>query len=173
VQSFDVQDATTDAAILANATGEDSATVCAPHRSYAVALAPPMAADVLKKPRIVLSDLISEIAWHENIDVGVVETVGGPRSPLAHDGDSEEFIRRLQPDRILLIADAALGALNAIRLSLESLGSQNAAVFLNRYDESNQTHRLNRRWLSDHYRIPTCVDCDALTQVLLALPLHA
>lgn len=167
VQSFGAHDTATDADILAADSGEMPAQVCPPHRSYPIALAPPMAADVLHKPRIELDELIDEIAWGENLDVGAVETVGGPRSPLGHDGDSAEFIRRLRPDRTLLIADASLGTLNAVRLSLACIGADTVTVFLNRYEESNETHRLNRRWLAEHYDIPTLIDIVALTRAVL------
>lgn len=113
-----------------------------------------------------LDELINEIVWDENVDVGLVETVGGPRSPVCHDGDSLDLIRRLQPDRIILIADAALGTLNAVRLSRAAIGADNVTVFLNRYDAANETHRLNRCWFADHYGIATLVEIEALTQTL-------
>lgn len=156
-QSFEAAAATdadaTDAHRLAAATGEDPATICPAHRCYPLALAPPMAADRLQRPRITLNDLIAEITWPENLDIGLVETVGGPRSPLSHDGDSVDLIKRLQPDLIVLVADAGLGTLNAVRLALASLEPLTATVVLNRFDAENELHRMNRDWLRDRYAV--------------------
>ena len=54
-----------DAAVLGAATGEAPDVICPPHRSYAVPLAPPMAAAVLARPPITLADLLGELAWPE------------------------------------------------------------------------------------------------------------
>jgi dethiobiotin synthetase len=112
-----------------------------------------MAADLLQRPRISLDELVAEISWPENVDVGLVETAGGPRSPLAHDGDSVDLIKRLHPDLVVLVADAGLGTLNAVRLALASLEPLAATVFLNRFDPTNELHRMNRDWLSGKYGI--------------------
>ncbi|MFL6578653.1 MAG: ATP-dependent dethiobiotin synthetase BioD [Povalibacter sp.] len=160
VQSFDDSHMNTDAVELARATGEKPDEVCPPHRSYAVAFAPPMAADVLRRPAIHLDTVLAEIRWPENIDVGVVETAGGLRSPVAHDGDSVDLIRRLTPDRIVLVADAGLGTLNEVRLSLECLSPLSATVFLNHYDPHTELHSLNRKWLMERYavRVTTSIE---------------
>jgi len=147
VQSFEPPSDGSDAEQLAAATAENVEDVCPRHRWYPVAMAPPMAADVLRRGPILLEDLVREIAWPAHIDVGLVETVGGVRAPLAHDADSVDLVRRLQVDEVLLVADAGLGTLNAVRLSLECLKPLPVTVFLNRYDASNELHRLNRRWL--------------------------
>jgi dethiobiotin synthetase len=147
VQSFEPPSNDTDAGQLAAATAENIEDVCPRHRWYPLAMAPPMAADALRREPILLDDLVREIAWPANIDVGFVETVGGVRAPLAHDADSVDLIRRLAVDEVLLVADAGLGTLNAVRLSLECLRPLRVTVFLNRYDESNELHRLNRQWL--------------------------
>lgn len=149
VQSFSPGDEATDALLLAAATGEASDCVCPPHRSYPLAMAPPMAADLLERPRILLNDLLTEIVWPADVDLGLVETVGGVRSPLAHDGDSLDLLRRLRPDTVLLVADAGLGTINAVRLALQSLAPTPAVVFLNRFDDSNPLHRLNLQWLRE------------------------
>lgn len=153
VQSFDTSPSSTDAAVLAQATGEDVHDVCPAHRNYAKALAPPMAADVLQRPRFELEDLLAELHWPPDADLGLVETVGGLLSPLAHDGDSVDLARRLRPDRIVLVADAGLGTLNAVRLSLAHLQPLIATVFLNRFDPDNGLHCLNRQWLAERYGI--------------------
>ncbi|HWK74584.1 MAG TPA: dethiobiotin synthase [Povalibacter sp.] len=157
-QSFEPGQAPTDAEQLAAATGEQPDDVCPKHRNYPLALAPPMAADLLQRPRITLDELIGEIRWPDDIDIGLVETVGGPRSPLSHDADSVDLIQRLRPDRILLVADAGLGTLNAVRVSLASIEPLLATVLLNRFDASNELHRLNREWLVQRYRVQVATE---------------
>lgn len=161
-QSFDSADDATDAQQLAAATGEDPAVICPAHRWYPLALAPPMAADLLRRPRITLDELVAEIVWPDNVDVGLVETAGGPRSPLSHDADSVDLIKRLQPDLVVLVADAGLGTLNAVRLALASLEPLTATVFLNRFDATNELHRMNRDWLRDRYGVRVTTDVSDL-----------
>ena len=167
VQSFNSDDVTTDARQLSNATGEAETDVCPANRNYPLALAPPMAADALGRTRISLDEMLVEIVWPDNIDVGVVEAVGGPYSPIAHDGDSLDLIQRLQPDSVLLIADAGLGMLNAVRLSLNCVGDIPTTVFLNRFDANIELHRLNRQWLHERYGITTAIDMRELTAIML------
>lgn len=154
-QSFDPGDTATDADLLAAATGEPPTEVCLPHRWYEVALAPPMAAEVLGRPPFTLQDLQDEIGWAEGVDVGVVETAGGVRSPLSSDdGDAVALIAALAPDVVVLVADAGLGTLNAVRLTLAAIGAVHGSraepetiVVLNRFDPTDPLHRDNRDWL--------------------------
>jgi dethiobiotin synthetase len=160
VQSFEAPATQTDAELLAQATGESEADVCPAHRHYPLALAPPMAADLLQRPRILLDELLHELHLPESLDLALVEAVGGLLSPLAHDADSVDLARRLQPCRVILVADAGLGTLNAVRLSLECLSPLSAVVFLNRFDTDNELHRLNRQWLIERYgaAVETTID---------------
>jgi dethiobiotin synthetase len=150
-QSFDPGDdpGGLDSAVLGAASGETSETVCGPSRWYEVAMAPPMAADVLGRDRITLDELVHELAWPAPaVAVGVVETAGGVRSPQAHDGDVVGLAQLLAPDIVLLVADAGLGTLNSVRLSVDALpDAAPVVVVLNRYDEGNDLHVRNRRWL--------------------------
>lgn len=157
-QSFEPGQGSTDAELLAAATGERAEEVCPSHRNYPLALAPPMAADLLQRPRILLDELCTEIRWPAGIDLGLVETVGGPRSPLSHDADSVDLIQRLRPDRVILVADAGLGTLNAVRLSLACLAPLTATVFLNRFDTDDRLHRLNRDWLRERYGVDVATE---------------
>ena len=166
VQSYEEGAAATDAQQLATATGEAVADICPPQRCYPLALAPPMAADLLHRPRIRLQELLGEISWPGGLDIGLVETVGGPRSPLAHDGDSLDLMKQLQPDRIVLVADAGLGTLNAVRLSLAALAPLNAVVFLNRFDAGQELHRLNHRWLVETYGVAVTTGVEQLLAAL-------
>ncbi len=159
VQSYAVDATRLDADILADATGETPDAVCKPHRCYELPMAPPIAADILGRPRIQLDDLIDEIAWPDAIDVGLVETVGGACSPLAHDGDSVDLLSRLSVEDILLVADAGLGTINAVRLTLARLAGFRTTVLLNRFDRDNPTHVANVEWLErrDQLRVLTNV----------------
>lgn len=157
VQSFEADDTgaprtPTDAELLAAATGEPIPDVCRLDRWYPVPMAPPMAADMLQRGQIALDDLAAELAWPPGTDLGLVETAGGVRSPLTHDlvgGDSAGLAHRLAPDVILLVADAALGTINATRLSAATMAPLPVVVLLNRYDADDELHRRNRAWLAD------------------------
>lgn len=155
-QSYDPDDPhPTDATVLAGATGEDAAAVCTDTLSYPIPLAPPMAAEALGRPVPFLAELVAASAtWPSPPPtVGFVELAGGVRSPMAGDGngDGVALTAALQPDAILLVADAGLGTINAVRLSVEALATQCAApvmVLLNRYDPADELHERNRAWLA-------------------------
>lgn len=145
VQSFAPGEGPTDAEVLAAATGEGAEQVCPPHRWYGAPMAPPMAAQALGRDPFLIADLVDELWWPDGVAVGWVETVGGPRSPIAADGDSADLVTALDPDMVVLVADAGLGALNAVRLCVGVLAASTVVV-LNRYDGSELHHR-NRAWL--------------------------
>ncbi|MBI3256584.1 MAG: dethiobiotin synthase [Actinobacteria bacterium] len=146
-QSFAPGEAPTDAEALGEAGGEAPETVCPPHRWYETPMAPPMAADLLGRPTFTVSELVRELIWPGQVAVGLVETAGGVCSPQADDGDATDVARALQPDLVVLVADAGLGTINAVRLALSALGSRRCVVLLNRYNPSNELHARNRRWL--------------------------
>lgn len=175
-QSFDVDleadrlGERTDAEVLGQASGEDPEVVCLPARSYHRAMAPPMAAEMLGLDPFTVGDLAAELRWPvPAVDIGLVETAGGVRSPQASDGDAVDLGRLLRPQIVLLVADAGLGTINGVRLSTEALsplvgdrsapdhtGSDHAGgasarliVALNRFDEEHDIHRRNRQWLSE------------------------
>lgn len=161
-QSFDPDDRVTDAHELARATGEDPSDVCPRHRWYPIPMAPPMAAAALGRPSFTIADLAAEIGWPLPAPaLGLVETAGGVRSPHAVDGDAITLIEALQPDVVLLVADAGLGTINAVRLTLEALdrGAHVAelVVHLNRFDAGQELHRANRTWLDEHLDAPVLV----------------
>lgn len=162
VQSYAPDDINTDAALLAGASGEDVADICPAHRCFPLALAPPMAATALGRGPVWMSEIVSEIRWPANVDIGFVETVGGVRSPLACDGDSLELLRRLEVDRMLLVADAELGTINAVRLTLAAVGATPTVVYLNRFQPENQLHELNRRWLNEQDKLSVITDVHSL-----------
>jgi dethiobiotin synthetase len=152
-QSFDPGDDRDllDAAVLAEASGEERTTVCRQSRWYEVALAPPMAADALGREQFTLAELVAELEWPDPaVEVGLVESAGGVRSPQTHDADGIAVAEALAPDIVLLVADAGLGTLNAVRLSLDALPPQiPVLVVLNRFDPGNDVHVRNRDWLTE------------------------
>ena len=151
-QSFSPDDSSTDAHHLSAATGEEATDVCPRHRWYPIPMAPPMAADALGRDQFTIAELAAEISWPlPTPDIAMVECAGGVRSPHAIDGDAISLIEELQPDLVLLVADAGLGTINSIRLSLEAIdrGAHVATpiVVLNRFDPAEDLHRRNRDWL--------------------------
>jgi len=82
------------------------------------------------------------------------------RSPQADDGDVTHLSRALAPDRVVLVADAGLGTINAVRMTLAALDEPGATaapgtstpapfVVLNRFDPGSDLHRRNLAWLRD------------------------
>jgi dethiobiotin synthetase len=140
--------AATDAEALAVASGEDPVEVTPPHRTLEVAWAPPMAADILGLAPFTVADLVAETTWPPSVarGVGMVEAVGGPRSPLASDGDTVALAAALRPDVVVVVADAGLGTVNAVRLSVGVLDAHRVVVALNRYGD-DPLHARNLAWL--------------------------
>ena len=161
-QSFDPGEGPTDADVLAAATGVSADAVCPRHRWYEVPMAPPMAAARLGRDPFTIADLARELEWPDGTAVGFVEGAGGPRSPLADDGDTVDLAAAICPDAIVLVADAGLGTINAIRLALPVLREvAPVTVALNRYDPGDDLHRHNADWLTERtgFAVMTSVDC--------------
>lgn len=168
----------TDAEALADATGQSPDAVCPPERTYPVPLAPPMAAAKLGRACPGLDELAricrsgpapvgAEAGVGDGGGVGVrgagagaaaasaggaglciVEGVGGLYSPLAADGDSLGLIERLDPDRVVVVAPAGLGAIHDVVACAAGLAPRRPLVFLNRFDPGAEVHRLNLDWLT-------------------------
>jgi dethiobiotin synthetase len=160
-----------DAAVLAAATGEQPTEVCPTNRTYTVAMAPPMAAAVLGLAEPTTAELLAELRWPPGpggagVEVGWLETVGGPRSPIAIDGDAVTLADELDPDLVVLVADAGLGTINAVLVSLASFVGRAAIVFLNRFDPDDDLHRRNRDWLATREGLEVVVDLEALSNVV-------
>lgn len=154
VQSFAPGDeGTTDADVLARASGADPHSVCPEHRWLPMAVAPPMAAASLGLPPFTIAHLAEEVkarsAQSADETFAFVEGAGGVRSPIAEDGDTVALAHALAADRVVIVADAGLGTINAVRLTVAALTGWTPVVALNRYESSNPLHRDNRAWLSE------------------------
>jgi dethiobiotin synthetase len=166
-QSFGPGQGPTDAEVLGAATGEAPEDVCPRHRWYELAMAPPMAADALGRPPLSIGDLAAETRFGAGVDVGLVEGAGGVRWPLAHDGDAVDLARHLEPDAVVLVADAGLGTINAVFLSVAALDGWPIHVVLNRYDGGDSLHHANRRWLADRAALDVTIDVAALVDRMI------
>lgn len=153
VQSFEQGEHPTDAEVLAAATGEDPRAVCPDHRGFERALAPPMAAEALGRPAFTIADLARDITWPDDVGIGIVEGAGGPRSPLAVDGDTVDLVDALHPDLVVIVSEPTLGAINAVRLSAEAFGARPIVIALNRFDDADDLHGRNRSWLELRARL--------------------
>jgi dethiobiotin synthetase len=166
VQSFAPDDTgPTDAEVLAAATGERPEAVCPRHRWLAMAVAPPMAAAALGTPAFTIAELAAEMRAGPPFLNGMVERetfmfvegAGGARSPIADDGDTVSVAHAMTADEVVIVADAGLGTINAVRLTAAALSSWTPIVALNRFDEDDELHRANRAWLAerDGYSVVT------------------
>ncbi len=169
-QSFDIDGdgarlgGPTDAEVLGDAAGEHPDQVCHSYRSYHRAMAPPMAAEALGLRPFTVGDLVGELEWPaEPVAVGLVEMAGGVRSPQAVDGDTTDMIALLRPDLVVLVADAGLGTINGVRLSMAALHAGTpggpavpvpVVVVLDRFDGRHEIHCRNRQWLAERDALP-------------------
>jgi dethiobiotin synthetase len=171
-QSYDAGDdlSDTDAALLAHATGDHPAAVCPQHRWYPVAMAPPMAAEALGRRPFTIADLVDELAWPAVVGVGLVEAAGGVRSPLAADGDAAALAGALRPDRVVLVADAGLGTINGVRLSMAALAPWPVTVVLNRFDPADDLHLRNLEWLGGVDGFDVVTDAEDLVSPIVGWP---
>lgn len=157
VQSFDPSEDVTDAGVLATASGESVDDVCPEERSYPLPMAPPIAAATLGRTIPPTGTLVDQIEWPAHIALGLVEAVGGVRSPLSADGDTTDLADSLRPDLVILVAAAGLGTINVVRLCSEALDGHRVVVYLNRFDTSDPVAQNNREWLHerDGYAVET------------------
>ncbi len=107
------------------------------------------------------------------------EGVGGPRSPLADDGDTVDLAAALDADAVLLVAEAGLGAINAVRLAAAAFArAAPVSVLLNRYHPAERLHPANLAWLRDRCGLDVLVEVAGLAARLarshqLPLPMEA
>ncbi|HEX2050412.1 MAG TPA: dethiobiotin synthase [Actinomycetota bacterium] len=158
-QSYAPGDGPTDAEVLGAATGESPERVCPPHRWYETAMAPPMAADALGRPPFTLAELVAEARLPRGA-IALVEGAGGPRSPLASDGDTVALAHALYARLVVLVAHPGLGTINDVVLSTDAFGGIPVLVVLNRFDAADDLHVRNRAWLRDRAGLDIVTDAD-------------
>jgi dethiobiotin synthetase len=171
VQSFAPEHETqTDAEMLGEATIEDPHVVCPANRWLPREMAPPMAADALDADPFTVAELAAEVTRSLPVGaVALVESVGGVRSPLAADGDTVTLVGELQPALVVLVADAELGVINYVRLSIDVLISHRVVVYLNRYDADKEIHVRNHDWLATRMGLEVVADPEALEEIVANL----
>lgn len=162
VQSYEPGAGSTDADVLAGATGERPEDVCPRHRWYEVPMAPPIAADLLGRPSFSVDDLVAELEWPDGCGYGLIEGVGGPRSPLASVGDTVALAEKVRPDTVVLVTPTELGAINAVLLAASVLDHGATVVFLNRYQEASPLHARNAQWLRERAGLDVVTGVDSL-----------
>ena len=177
VQSFDPSEPveTQDRSILARASGEDPLIVCPDAKSFALALAPPMAAQALGRPAPDLEQLLDMWPCDPGSDQLFIETAGGLRSPQGSDADALDVAAWVDPDVVLLVAADELGVISLVRLCHDALsrrlGEAEIAVVLNDRGTGASVGG-NAAWLRDHdgYRVfETHVGLDDLAEQLVGL----
>jgi len=125
-----------------------------------------MAAEEAGAPAFTVRDLAAELRWPPAADVGLVEGVGGTRSPIAADGDNIDFARAVEPDAVVLVADAGLGTINAVRLSVASLEDFRVIVALNRFGD-DPLHARNEAYLADRCHLDVVTSPSQVVQRVL------
>jgi dethiobiotin synthetase len=128
-----------------------------------------MAAAKLGRAPFGIADLVRALSVPGS-GILFVEGVGGPRSPLAADGDTIDLARALRPDGIVIVADPDLGVINDVLLCVGALERRDAVIFLNRFDENRELHVLNLRWLQEIEKLTVTTTIDGL---VAALPVRA
>jgi dethiobiotin synthetase len=76
----------------------------------------------------------------------------------------------VRPERVLLVADAGLGTINAVRLSAEALAPWPVTVVLNRYDPADDLHVRNHEWLTARDGLDVAVDLTDLVATIVGWP---
>ena len=94
---------------------------------------------------------------------------GGRGAPPPPHGDTADLADALDPDAVVLVADAGLGAINAVRLCTGAFPRHRLVVALNRFEPSDGLHALNLAWLRERADLDVVTTPTALAAHLLAL----
>ena len=120
-------------------------TVCPPRARCSVPWAPPMAAAELGLPPFTTADLAGGIVW----PASVARRPGRRRRRPALPDQRRRRQRRprapVAPDVVVLVADAGLGTINAVRLSVGAFADFPVIVALNRFDGRRSAARPQPR----------------------------
>jgi dethiobiotin synthetase len=66
----------------------------------------------------------------------------------------------------VLVADAGLGTINAVRLSVDALGAHPTVVYLNRFDPGCDLHSRNLAWLTGRAGLRVLTGMDELSALV-------
>jgi dethiobiotin synthetase len=72
----------------------------------------------------------------------------------------------VDPQTVVVVADAGLGAINAVLLSVAPFDGRAVVVALNRFDEGDDLHRRNREWLAGKGGLDVVTDPEQLADRL-------
>jgi dethiobiotin synthetase len=77
-------------------------------------------------------------------------------------------VQACDPHTVVLVADAGLGTINLVRLSVEVLGTDHTpVVYLNRFDPLDDIHVANADWLDVQEGLEVVTDPEALCAYLM------
>ena len=137
-----------DAAFVRDACEDADAAVCP--RYIESPLAPRVAAE-MEAVDLTYESVREDVERAlDDVDVGVLEGVGGLRVPLADDAEILDLVADVADARIPLVARAGLGTLNHTALSvdaLETAGVPVTGIVLNDYTGDTVAERTNPREL--------------------------
>ncbi len=92
----------------------------------------PLASQNCKRDRSDFANLLKSLEWLPSVDVRIIEGAGGLAVPIDPSGlDWRDFAEALAPDRIVVVVDNRLGAINQSRLVHAYLGQLPHAFVLN------------------------------------------
>jgi dethiobiotin synthetase len=76
----------------------------------------------------------------------------------------------LHPERVVLVAEAGLGTINAVRLATAALAEWPVSVVLNRFEPALDLHQRNRAWLAERDGLHVVVDGADLVAAIVGWP---
>ena len=126
---------------------------------------------------LALSVLTSVIGQYPERDLALIDAgalalskdvSAGEFMPDAGFGTVADLARALVPDVVVVVADAGLGTIHAVRSTLLALAGVPGAVrlHLNRYDPDDDLHRRNRRWLIERDGLDPTTDVAGLADAV-------
>ena len=126
-------------------------TVCPPHRWLPRAMAPPMAADALGLAPFTIAELAAEVTTEHARRRDRARRERGRRALPARRRRRHGHAAcwRCNPRSSILVADAGLGTINLVRLSVGALAGHRVVVYLNRFDGDDELHVAEPRLARD------------------------
>lgn len=153
---------------LSGLLAEPASNICPPRRWFEMPLPPPIASDVLGRPRYTIADLVAETHFHPATSAGFVAVFDGPATPLAHDGDGLALVERLRPDLAIVVATGDASSINPAALAAQSLAAH--APTLIALERSADGPAV--AWLTERFPVVVGVS-ELLGQLVRSLPASA